>query len=342
MRLHVRALLAVAAIGMAVPAQAETIRIAELNWAASSATAQVIKLVIERYIGDEVEIVGGDEAPMYEAIAAGQGDVDATGDFWANLWPAVWSSYIAPGSAESMKVNANPYQGGEGIFVAGHTQDEHGITDIAQMADPNVAKLFDTDGDGLGEYWTGAAGWQSVDYNAVKAKSMGFADLWEPVVVEVPVLEGMIDAAFQRKEPILFYYYWPEWIFGAYDLRQLKEPPFTGYTSESLKDSPLYNPDGCYNFVSQSESADWLEQSSITCAYPEIPVYVLYSATLAERAPKSAQLLSQVTFDREIINGWIKAISHDGADAAAVAEEWVNANEAMIKETWLAGIELAQ
>ncbi|MBM3647649.1 MAG: ABC transporter substrate-binding protein [Alphaproteobacteria bacterium] len=329
------------AIGLALPAHAETVRIAELNWAASSAIAQVIKLVIERYIGDTVEIVGGDEAPMYEAIAAGHGDVDATGDFWANLWPAIWSGRIAPGSDESMKVNKNPYMGGEGIFVAGYTQDTHGITDIVQLKDPEIAKLFDTDGDGLGEYWTGAAGWQSVDYNAVKAKSMGFADLWEPVVVEVPVLEGMIDAAFQRQEPILFYYYWPEWIFGAYDLRQLKEPPFTGYSSETLKDSPLYNPDGCYNFISQSEDQEWLEKSSITCAYPEIPVYVLYSATLAERAPKSAQLLDQVTFDREVVNGWIKAISHDGVEAAVVAEEWVNANETMIKEQWLVGIELA-
>lgn len=308
-------------------ASAETIDIAELNWAASSGAAHVIKVIVEDYLGREAAIVGGDELALFEGLARNDGSVDIFADMWTVQLAAQWDKYVAPGSAETVRVNATPYKGTEGIFVPGYVQDEYGIDDIAQMNDPEIARLFDTDGDGLGEYWTGAAGWQSVDYNAVRAKSMGFDAYWEPVVVEVPVLEGMLDAAYTKREPILFYFYTPEWLFGAYDLRALAEPPYS---------------EDCHNFIQQSEDADWFEKSEITCAQPEVPVHMAYATNLESDAPDVAGFMSQLAITVPIISEWIKRISYDGEDAAAMAADWVAANEDLVRNEWLAGIDPAQ
>ena len=313
----------IALAGTAPSANAETIDIAELNWAGSSGAANVIKVIVEEYLGEEAAIIGGDELALFEGMAKNDGSVDIFPEMWTVQLSAQWDAYVAPGSEESVRANGSPYMGSEGIFVPGYVQDELGINDIAQMNDPEIAKLFDTDGDGLGEYWTGAAGWQSVDYNAVKAKSMGFDQYWEPVVVEVPVFESMLDAAYQKQEPILFYFYTPEWIFGAYDLRKLSEPPFS---------------EDCHHFVQQSEDPDWFENSEITCAQPEVPVHVAYAVSLEERAPKVAQFVSQIDISVEIISEWIKRISYDGEDPAAVAQDWGNNNRDLIENQWLAGI----
>lgn len=315
---------AVGFAGAGQAASAETIDIAELNWAGSSGAANVIKIIVEEYLGEKTNIIGGDELALFEGMAKNDGSVDIFPDMWTVQLSAQWDQYIAPGSEESVKVNAVPYVGAEGIFVPGYVQDEFGISSIEQMKDPEIAKLFDTDGNGKGEYWTGAAGWQSVDYNAVKAKSMGFADYWEPVVVEVPVFEGMLDAAYKKEQPILFYYYTPEWIFGAYDLRKLDETPYS---------------EDCHHFIQQGEDADWFEKSEITCAQPDVPIHMAYAASLEERAPKVAQFMSQMTVTVEMVSDWIKQITYDGRDAATVAREWVDANRDLIETEWLAGIE---
>ena len=208
---------------LAAPA-ATPIKIAELNWAGSSAAAYVLEAVMEEYLDADVEVVGGDEIALFEAMAKGDGAIDVFSDFWSIYLPAQWERYVVPGI---VKINAKPYLGTEGLFIPGYTQDELGLTRIEQLADPEMAKHFDTDGDGKGEMWTGVAGWQSVNEWAVKAKSMGFADYWTPTTVETWVMESQLDAAYKRQKPFMFYSYQPEWIHAAYDLRQIEERPST-------------------------------------------------------------------------------------------------------------------
>ena len=322
----------------ATTGHAEEIKIAELNWAGSTASCWVMKLIMENYLDAEVEIVGGDEIALFEAMHKGDGTIDVFSDFWSLSLHAQWVKYIQEGSEESVKVNAKPYLGTTGIFTPGYVQDEYGLKSIEQMKDPEISKLFDTDGDGMGEYWTGAAGWQSVDRNAVKAKSMGYAEHWEPTTVETWVLEALLDAAYKRKRPILFFHYTPEWIHASYDLRRLEESPFTGFANPDMKGQDNYNPDGCYEFYQQSEWPDWLEKSSITCERPPNPVHVAYSANLHERAPTIAKFLDQIAFTVGDMSLWIKRISLEKADPETVAKEWVESNKETIEGEWLKGL----
>ena len=309
-----------------------SIRIAELNWAGSTASAHVMKAVMEEYLDAEVEIVGGDEIALFEAMAKGDGAIDVFSDFWSIYLPAQWERYVKPGI---VKVNAHPYLGTEGLFVPAYVQEELGLTRIEQLADPEMSKHFDTDGDGKGEMWTGAPGWQSVDEWAVKAKSMGWAEHWTPTTVETWVMESLLDAAYQRGRPFLFYSYQPEWIHAAYDLRRIEEPPFDGFANESFKDDPRYDPEGCYNFVQASEDPDWLEKSHITCGKAPTDVYVAYAANLVERAPAVARFLDQVAFSLPAMSDWIRRLSNEKEDPDDVARGWIEANRATIENEWL-------
>ena len=80
------------AMGLAAgqTAGAETIDIAELNWAASSGAAHVIKVVVEDYLGQDAAIVGGDELALFEGMAKNDGSVDIFADMGTLQLAAQW------------------------------------------------------------------------------------------------------------------------------------------------------------------------------------------------------------------------------------------------------------
>src|SRR5581483_8842773 len=251
---------------------------------------------------------------------------------------AQMQAYVVPGSRETIILNKEPYLGTEGIFVPGYVAAENGVKALADLAKPEVAKLFDSDGNGKGELWAGAVGWESTNHTQVRAKSYGFEPYFELTTVEQAVFLAQLKDAYDSKQPIAFYYWTPEWIFAKYEIVKLEEPEFNGYTTESAKGTDRYNPDGCYTFYQPAERNDWLEASKITCGQPPTRVHVAHSRALAERDPKISQFLKQVKFDADAINQWILAMEVDQRDVTDVAKEWIEANRAMIEKEWLAGL----
>src|SRR3954451_1784856 len=88
------------------------------------------------------------------------------------------------GSRETVILNSKPYLGREGIYVPGYVQDQYGIKKATDLADPEKAKLFDSDGDGKGEWWAGAVGWEATNHSEVRAKSYGFDKYFTATTVE--------------------------------------------------------------------------------------------------------------------------------------------------------------
>jgi glycine betaine/proline transport system substrate-binding protein len=149
------------------------------------------------------------------------------------------------------------------------------------------------------------------------------------------VFLAQLDAAITKKQPILFYYWEPEWIFAVFDLRKLEEPPFNGYTTDDYKGTPNYNKAGCYTFYQPNVASDWLEKSSITCDQPPTHVYIGHSKELANRAPDISKFLKQVTLDGDTVNQWILAIDREKKPPEDVARAWVEANKAKVEGEWL-------
>ena len=306
---------------------------------ASRAIAHVLKVILENRFGLEVGIVPADTDTILRAMDTGLGAIEVCPVLTMPNHHDKWTRYIAPGSRQSVRVNRQPYPSVQGVFVPGYMQDEHGIRDVRDLLSPDVAKLFDSDGDGKGEYWPGAQGWRSTAVELVKAHSYGYAKHFEPQLVDDVVFKAQLKARYAQKQGMLFYSWTPEWLHAVYDLRRLNEPPFTGFAMANQKSHKLYNPNGCWNMVFPSEDTEWLSKSRITCAWPEAQMYVAFATALSARLPKVGQFLQQVAFDPAEVAEWIRQIGEQQRNPADVAKEWVHKYPELV-EQWLEDINM--
>jgi glycine betaine/proline transport system substrate-binding protein len=324
---------------MATASEAKTtVTIGELDWPGARAIEQVLKQVMETHLDAEVATIAAAQVALYEALDKGDNSVDVVADMWTDHLPQQMQNYVLPGGRQTIILNTTPYLGTEGIFVPTYVVEEHGVKKLEDLAKPEVAKLFDSDGNGKGELWAGAVGWESTNHTEVRGKTYGFDKTMEYTTVEQAVFLAQLKDAVDNKKPIAFYYWTPEWIHAAYKLTKLEEPEFNGYAAESAKGSERYNAEGCYTFYQPSERNDWLEASSISCGQPPTRVNIAHSKVLAERAPQISQFLKQVTLDGDVVNQWILAMEVDKTPVEQVASEWIAANKDTVEGVWLKGL----
>lgn len=311
---------------------AEKVVVAELNWTGAKAISYVIKAVIENELGGQVEIKQADPAVIFAAMDKGDGGIDVYSDLWIPSQAALWKEYID--KRKTVLSNTTPYKGIQRMWVPGYFQDKYNVKHIEDLKRPEIVKLLDAEGKGKGQFWAGGPGWNSTNTMIAKFKSLGLDALYEHYVVDQLIFLNKLAVEYKRQGPILFYMYTPEWAHIAYDLRPLEEAPFTGYSSELMKENPLYNPSGCFKMYFPKDRQDWLEASHAPCQAPDAEVWVAYTKNLNERAPKTAAFLKNIKFTVEMLNGWLLEIGRDKKDAQDVAETWVKANKPIVAE-WL-------
>ncbi|MBK1887891.1 MULTISPECIES: ABC transporter substrate-binding protein [Marinobacter] len=312
--------------------------IADPGWDSAQIMQQVLAEVIKNRLNVDVETPRLDQNLIYASMDKGDGNVDVHSEFWLPAQQPAYDKYIAEGSRETI-VRGKKFTGEQGWYIPGYIQDKYGVRSVHDLAKPEIAKLFDVNGNGKGDFWPGAPGWGTTPQNLVQAKSYGFSEYFEPMEVSDAIMKAQLKTAFRRKQGLLLYYWKPEGLHLHYDLRLLEEPPFTGYSHESAKGSPDYNPDGCFYYVSPTEDPEWYEKSDIQCAFPVIDASVAYSKSLETRLPQVAQFLSQVSVDPDIMSQWSYEVSANKKEALDVAREWIAANPDVVNG-WLAGINL--
>ena len=305
--------LAITGVYAPVHAQ-EKITISDLNWTGAKAIAHVIKAVIEGPLDSEAEIIPGlsDFAIIAEGMDKGDGSIDVFTDSWLPNHQDIWDKFIV----ESRTIAHNePYRATQGTFVPAYMADQ--VKSFDDLAKPEIAALFDKNDNGKGEYWPGDANWGSTKLLQIKFESYGLSELWEAEVYSDATFKAQLKGAIAAEEPILFYYWTPEWIHAAYDLVSLEEPDRT---------------EGCEDLKLDQE--DWLEASTFTCKYDDAMAYVAYSKSLEERNPVVAKFLSQIKLDADVVNEWILKIGRDNEDPQDIAEAWIEANPDTVNE-WI-------
>jgi len=265
-------------------------------------------------MGSEAEIVNGlsDGNIVAEGMDKGDGSADVYTDLWMPNRQVIWDDFVD--GNKTVGVNT-PYAGTQMMYIPTYLADK--ISSFDDLAKPEVAAMFDKDGDGKGEYWAGAADWASSKMWQVKFKSYGLNDLWEPVLIPQDTFLAQLKGDYAAENPVLFYYWTPEAVHAQYDLTPLSEAART---------------EGCEDLKLDEE--DWLEASTFNCENKDALIYVAYSKSLDQRNPAAANFLSKVQLDPATINGWILDIKENGEDPADVAESWVEENMDLVK-TWL-------
>lgn len=282
------------------------VTISDLTWTGAKAIGYVIEAIINGPLGSEAEIKEG--LSDGSVIAAGMDKGDGSADVYTDLWmpnrQAIWDKYVD--GAKSVGYNT-PYLGTQRMYVPSYMSDR--VKSVEDLKNPEIAAMFDKDGNGKGEYWAGDAGWKSTRMWQVKFKSYGLSDLWEAEILPDATFKGQLKASITREKPILFYYWTPEWVHAAYDITPIEEPART---------------EGCEKMNLDKE--DWLEASHFSCASNDAQIYVAYSKSLETRNPPVAKFLSQMALDPAVVNQWILKIGRDKMDPRDVAEDWVDNN----------------
>ena len=313
----------------------EKIVLGELSWDGAIAIEHVLKVIMESKLDVDVEIINAESAVIFAAMDKGNGSLDVYTDLWMPNQSEKWAKFID--GKKSVLVNDTPYTGIQGLFIPGYMQDKYGIKSVEDLKSKKIAKLFDSDGNGKGEYWPGGPGWGSTNVEQVKARSYGYDKYFEPFIVADSAFKAKLKADYRKKKGILFYYWTPEWIHAEYDLRRLEEPAFDGYAMPAKKNDPKYKADGCWNMLQPDDDPDWLHKSKVNCAWTDASIYIAYSKSLLTRAPQVARFLKQVALDPVVVNSWILAIGQEKRLPEEVASEWVKANPAIVNQ-WLNGI----
>ncbi|MGF7159570.1 glycine betaine/proline transport system substrate-binding protein [Rhodoligotrophos appendicifer] len=297
-------------LGTAGQASAADVTMPDPNYATATAAMNVIKAIAEQELGLEVDTVTTTAVPViWEAMDRGKGEVDIWPDVWLPNQQGLVDKYVE--ANKTVKLAKNGYAAAQGYCIPTAAAKKHGIKSVYDLANPENAKLFDTNGDGKGEIWIGAPGWQSTNIEKVKARDYGFAEFFELQATEEAVATANLDKAVKADKPWIGYCYGPHQNFALYELTMLEEP----------KHDPAK-----FVVVQPNDDPNWFEKSKVSSGYADTSVHIAYSASLASRQPELVAALERIQFDANDISKWAYEIIVDKKPAAEVASEWVKAH----------------
>ncbi|MCY1294401.1 Glycine betaine-binding periplasmic protein OusX [compost metagenome] len=160
-------------------------------------------------LGYEVEAAKEVEyATAHIAIANG----DAT--FLAGSWEPLHDDFYekSGGDAKLVRKGALSSNALQGYLIDKDTADKHGITNISQLKDPAIAKLFDTDGDGKADLTGCTPGWACEGIIEKLLDSTGLAATVTQKIGTYSALMADVIARHKEGKPILYYTWTPYYI----------------------------------------------------------------------------------------------------------------------------------
>ncbi len=302
------AVMASAAVMAATPALAADIVIGVPNWPSVAVTANVLKVVIEDNFGLEVELQNATNPIVFEAMDKGSMDIHP--EVWMPNQQNLHDTYVKDKGTVLMNPNGIPAF--QGICVPKFVAEELGVTTIEDLTDPDKAALFDSDGDGKGEIWIGAAGWASTNVEKIRAKSYGYSETFELLEMDETLALAALDAAVEQKKPYVFFCYTPHHMFALHELVVLEEPDY-----DAAK----------WNVIQPTDDPAWLEKSDAGVAWDLAYLHIHYSKSLEQRHPEVASMVANVNLDTDTVSAMTYALVVEKQEPAEFAKNWVATNE---------------
>lgn len=281
------------------------------NWPSVQATAHVLKVALESKLGIEVELKNGSNKAVFDAMDAGSMHVHP--EAWLPNLDHLRRKYVI--AKKSIKMHPSGATGTQAMCVTKGTAERTGIKELKELRNPDMAKKFDTDGDGKGEVWIGADGWGSTPIEQVRARSYGYDKTMTLKIMEEANALSEVDVAVKAKKDIVFFCYTPHHMFAAHELVVLKEPAY-----EAIK----------WVIVPPSPTPGWLEKSSAAVAWDTARLHVSYATSLEKTQPKAAAMLSKVTLSTDTLTAMTYALAVEKQAPAAFAAKWVEQNKSIV------------
>ena len=301
-----------------------SVRMARATWDTGWFQAEVYRLLLERLgYGVEGPVTMGNPE-FYDAVATG--DVD----LWVNGWFPAHDVFVA--DRESVEKVGTAVDDGalQGYFVDAVTAETHGITNLGDLADPELAALFDHDGDGRADLVGCEDGWScalTIDHHL---EAYGLTATVEHVQGQYSPLIAETIARQRAGESVLYYTWTPNWTVGVLtpgdDVVWL-ETPFPSL------------PQGAEADLEQTVTAGIPGCANDPCATGWRPndIRAVANSDFLDANPSVRRLLEQVIIPLDDISKQNVRLVTEGGDPEDIqrhAQEWVDANLALVNE-WI-------
>ena len=213
----VLAALALALSGCATEDDDGVVNMARANWESGHMQAAIYAQLIEELghsVSDPAENTR-DPNGFYPALATGQFDL------WVNGWFPLHDIYLegelVTGQTTDLPIEPVGFQvesgALQGYMIDKATADAHGITSMSQLADDGVARLFDTDGDGLANLVGCNDGWGCQGVIDSHIAELDWGANVEQVSDDYNDLVTGVRESVAAGEPALFYAWTPNWTY---------------------------------------------------------------------------------------------------------------------------------
>lgn len=302
-----------AALLNATPAKAADVVIGLPAWPSAQVTAHIIADTLKDRFGLETELQ--ERGTMTLLAGVGRGEVQVHPEVWL---PNLARQVDKLGNEDKvLKLNAKGVSATQNICATRNTVEATGLKAVADLAKPEIAAQFDSDGDGKGEIWIGAPTWSSTEVEKIRARSYGYDKTMTLLEMPEEVAMAAVDAASSLGRPIVFYCYGPHHVFQLHDIVVLEEP--------------AHDP-ARWTIVHRADSNDWLEQSNADTAWDASSFHVGYAASLSDDRPEVASFLSAIALNAEDVTAMSYAVEVEDKPVAVVAREWIADNTDRIGE----------
>jgi glycine betaine/proline transport system substrate-binding protein len=286
----------------------DTIVIAVNPWVGAEANAAVAQSVMESEMGCTVELQEINESGQFPAMA--DGDVDATLEVWPSGHLKDRKDYI-DGAGTVVDGGELGIVGNIGWFTPSYVVEEN--------PDYGTWEGFQDDADAFATAETGDKGrFLGADttysiFDEAIIESLGL-DLKVVYSGSEAASLAALDKAYNGQEPILMYWWTPQWANAKYDLVEVELPAY----DEECEQIAAEDPDAAVGY---------------DCDYAEDVLYKAFSAELEEKDPAAFEFFSNFSWTEEDQNEVALAIQ-EGTDPAEAAQTWIDANQDVV-QGWL-------
>ena len=207
-------------------------------------------------VGRALQKLGYEVQPISEVEYATAHVALANGDatYLASHWDPLHADFYknAGGDAKLSRTGAYSPGAAQGYLIDKKTADAHKITNVAQLQKPEIAKLFDADGDGKADLTGCNPGWGCEAVIEHQLGAFKLRDTVRHVQGSYSALIADTITRYKQGKPILYYTWTPYWVSGVLRPGQdvvWLQVPFSSLPGEQAKlDTKLPNGQN-YGFV---------------------------------------------------------------------------------------------
>jgi glycine betaine/proline transport system substrate-binding protein len=274
----------------------------ENAWAGSTANVYIAKAVLEEDLGCEVEITKITEIPVFQAMADGK--VDAVLEDWQHT--DEYAKYI---DKAGTVVQGGPLgvEGHIGWFVPQYVMDENPEFKTWEGL-KGKEDVFNN------EFLGGDPSYVQKDKQLIQALGLDFKHV---TAGAEPAQVARWSQAYKQEEPVLFYWYTPQYLNQEYDLAEVKLPPRTDANKDCKDDA--------------KEGGD---PEQYKCEYDITIINKLFSKKFADSGSPAYDVLSKMKLTNEDQELVAKAIAGDKQDPEEAGADWVADNRDKVDQ-WL-------